>query len=206
MYTTSVTLLERFHGGADGAAWREFDARYGELILRYARRCGLQHSDADDVRQMVMVKLTRALPEFQYAAGRGRFRSFLGRIVRNEIARYFGSPSGAPLRVDIRGVNATREADDEQPDDRWDREWIDHHLRLAMQQVRRSCEPRSIEVFERLLAGDSIDAVASAFRMTAQGVHKIKQRMRDRLKGLVAAQIDEEDRTDGPHARPPRDV
>lgn len=202
MNTTSTTLLARFHDGADGAAWREFDARYGDLILRYARHRGLQQSDAEDVRQMVMVKLTKALPEFQYDSARGRFRSFLGLIVRNEIARHFASPNGVPLRVDMNGISAVGASQGEPPDEQWEREWIDHHLRLAMRQVRQTCDPRSVEVFERLLAGEPIDVVAAAFKMTAQGVHKIKQRMRDRLKELVASQIAAEDRTDGPDPPP----
>ncbi len=46
--TTRPSLLERVRDPANDAAWAEFDRSYGELILRYCHRCGLQHSDAED--------------------------------------------------------------------------------------------------------------------------------------------------------------
>ncbi len=69
--TTSPTLLSRVRNPADKVAWREFDARYGEMIVRYGRRRGLQHADAEDIRQIVMVRLSKALLAFNYSPRRG---------------------------------------------------------------------------------------------------------------------------------------
>ena len=78
----------------------------------------------------------------------------------------------------------------------WEREWIHHHLRLAMQTLRDTFEPRSLEVFERLLGGDPVKQVAADLGLSTSAVHKIKQRVRHRLKKLVSAQ-DLEDDPDG---------
>ena len=64
--TTHPSLLLRVSDPQDQTAWAEFDQRYGELILRYCHRCGLQHSDAEDVRQIVLVSLVSALRNFEY--------------------------------------------------------------------------------------------------------------------------------------------
>ena len=45
----------------------------------------------------------------------------------------------------------------------------------------------------QIVAGDSIEAVAHQFELTEQAVHKIKQRIRDRLKNLIESQVREED-------------
>ena len=82
-------------------------------------------------------------------------------------------------------------------DQEWDREWVLYHLRLAMKAIRQSYDPRSVRVFERLLAGESVDRVAASLDMTKQAVHKIKQRIRDRLRQIVARQIRDEDNPDG---------
>jgi RNA polymerase sigma-70 factor (ECF subfamily) len=190
--TTSPSLLLRVRDPADRAAWHEFDGRYGELIVRYCRRCGLQHSDAEDIRQLVMIRLSRAMGGFHYDPRRGRFRTFMGCIVRNEIARYLGRPNLAAAGVDKDGGPA-EPADDEAPDDRWESEWMHHHLRLAMGRIRSTFDARSLEVFERLLAGDSVEAVSRAFGLSTDAVHKVKQRVRDRLQAFVAAQVLEED-------------
>ena len=195
--TTSPTLLTRVRNPADEAAWREFDARYGEMIVRYGRRCGLQHADAEDIRQIVMVRLSRALLTFSYSPLRGKFRSFVGRIVRNEVIRLLSRPNIASRRVDSDGGESPEPVDEEKLDRQWEREWADHHLRRAVARLRRTYEPRSIEVFEQLLTGQTVERVAADFEMTTQAVHKVKQRIRNRLKELIAGQIREEDQPNG---------
>jgi RNA polymerase sigma-70 factor (ECF subfamily) len=204
--TTSPSLLARVRNPSDRDAWSEFDARYGELIVRYCRSRGMQHCDAEDIRQVVLLRLARALPGFDYEPSRGRFRAYLGRIVGNEVARHFSSPRGAPGRVDT-GVSAAEPAcEDREAEAAWDREWLHHHLRLAMRTLRATHDARSLAVFERLADGEPVHAVAAAFGMSTQAVHKVKQRIRDRLRDLVAAQVQQEDDTHGPDPgvqRPP---
>ncbi len=194
--TTSPTLLSRVRDPADTAAWREFDSRYGELVLRYCRRRGLQHSDAEDVRQMVMLKVSKALRDFKYDPQRGRFRGFLWRIVRNENLRYVTRPNTAPNRVDTHGSRTAEPVAPRDRDDVWEEEWTHHHLRLAMRRIRETFDPRSVSVFESLLSGEAVDAVAGQTGMTTDAVHKVKQRVRNRLKELIAEQISEEDQFD----------
>ncbi len=195
--TTSATLLSRVRNPADKVAWREFDTRYGEMIVRYGRRCGLQHADAEDIRQIVMVRLSKALLAFNYSPVRGKFRSFVGRIVRNEVIRLLSRPNIASRRVDSDGGASREPVNEEKRDRQWEREWADHHLRRAVARLRRTHEPRSIDVFEQLLAGQTVERVAADFKITTQAVHKVKQRIRNRLKELIAGQIREEDQPNG---------
>ena len=62
-----------------------------------------------------------------------------------------------------------------------------------MQTVRATFDPKSVQMFDRLLAGDGVKRLASEFQTTTQAVHKVKQRIRDRLKELIADQVKEED-------------
>lgn len=192
--TTQPSLLSRLRNLEDHSAWMEFDRKYRELILRYCRRRGLQPSDSEDVRQMVMLNLARQLRSFEYRPEIGRFRNYLGRTVANAIHRYFRSPRRDLQRLDTSVAAAISAPDDARLDREWEIEWMHHHHRLAMQTVRSTVEPKSVEVFEHLLAGESLDEVAAGFEMTREAVRKVKQRIRDRLKGLVAQQVLEEER------------
>ena len=69
---TRPSLLRRVQNSGDGQAWREFDERYRDLILRYCRRRDLQEADAEDVRQQVMLGLTQSLPRFTYDPTKGK--------------------------------------------------------------------------------------------------------------------------------------
>ncbi|MCA9752374.1 MAG: sigma-70 family RNA polymerase sigma factor, partial [Gemmatimonadetes bacterium] len=91
-HTTRPSLLLRLRDPSDRRSWAEFDARYGELIVRYCLRRGLQLADAEDVRQEVLVSLASALKTFEYSPERGRFRGYLGRAVRNAIFRQATRP------------------------------------------------------------------------------------------------------------------
>jgi predicted ATPase with chaperone activity len=62
-----------------------------------------------------------------------------------------------------------------------------HHLRLGMRRIRQTYEPRSVQIFERLLEGDSVRHVAKSFGTSEQAVHKVKQRIRNMLKRVIAA-------------------
>ncbi|MCA9298536.1 MAG: sigma-70 family RNA polymerase sigma factor [Phycisphaerales bacterium] len=189
--TTQPSLLSRVRDAADLRAWTEFEAKYRDLILLYCRRRGLQQSDAEDVRQIVMMNLSSALRQFRYCPTRGRFRSYLGRAVRNAITRQAkirapGSIDGA-LLASLEGPG---------DDDVWEQEWMNHHYRLAMASIRETFDARSLEIFDRLLEGESIRTIAMRFDMSEQAVHKVKQRLRSRLAERIAEQIRDEDDVD----------
>jgi RNA polymerase sigma-70 factor (ECF subfamily) len=190
--STSPSLLQRVRNPRDRSAWDEFDRRYGELILRFCRHRGLSQSDAEDVRQNVLMSLAKALPKFDYNPARGRFRSYLGRVVRNAVQRRLSCPNREWAVLDNIGLDSVA-SDDREFEATWDREWTDHHLRRAMQIVRQTYDPRSLDVFERLLKGHSIREVARDMSMSAAAVQKVKQRVQQRLKNLIAEHIENEE-------------
>lgn len=191
--TTRPSLLLRVQDLNDHASWREFDARYREVIVRYCRRKGLQTSDAEDVRQMVMLNLARQMRSFEYQPKRGRFRNYLGRTVSNAIHRYYRRPTVEKGGLELSEAGEVEAPRDDALDQAWETEWMLHHYRTAMAQVRESSDAKSVEVFEHLLSGRTTDEVAGNFDMSRDAVHKVKQRMRDRLKRQIAEQIAEDE-------------
>jgi len=191
--TTHPSLLARVRDPADAAAWREFEARYRDLIRSYCRGRGLQTSDAEDVGQMVMLALARALQGFVFDPARGRFRDYLGRVVENAIRRHLSRPSQAPHLLDTSVLETLATTGNEVRDANWEREWMQHHFRLAMRAVRKECRPESLTIFERLLAGGSVQDVALACGASTEAVYKVKQRLRERLKERIEQQIRDEE-------------
>ncbi len=195
--TTRLSLLSRVRDVADAEAWGEFEQRYSNLVLRYGLARGLQFADAEDVRQLVFLRLAQYLRRFDYAPQRGRFRSYLGAIVRNVISSLAGCPARRPQAVDdaegwLQGLPDPRA---EEPDECWEQEWVHHHCRLALDGVRRELDPRSVDVFEELLAGADAAAVASRRGLTLGAVVKIRQRVRARMQELIRKQLRDEEST-----------
>lgn len=185
---TSPTLLERLRDAGDQAAWSRFQDTYGDLILRYGLARGLQTADAEDVRQLTFVKLMQSLERFRYDGARGRFRDYLFAVVRSAVASHMGAKSGRPAgEVDLEGVAAGPGAE------LWQREWEQFHFRRAWEAVRGQFESRSLDAFQCLLDGQPMAEVAARFAMTEQGLHKVKQRVRDGLRERIEAQVAQED-------------
>lgn len=191
--TTRPSLLARVRDPADAAAWREFEARYRDLIRGYCRRRGLQTADAEDIGQMVLLAMVRGLQRFTFDPARGRFRDYLGRVVNNAIQQHVSRPKQAPALLDTSMLDALVVPENGAPDEHWEAEWVQHHLRLAMRTVRSEFTPASLEVFELLLSGKSVEAVAETSGTTPEAVYKIRQRVRDRLRERTEAQIRDEE-------------
>src|SRR5947209_15850180 len=83
MHTTCVSLLERLREPSATEAWQQFVYLYTPLLLHWARKLGLQESDAADLVQDVLVVLVRKLPEFRYEKGRS-FRGWMRTVLMNK--------------------------------------------------------------------------------------------------------------------------
>jgi RNA polymerase sigma factor (sigma-70 family) len=203
---TSPTLLERLRNPGDHAAWTRFDAIYGDLIVAFSRRRGLQATDAEDVRQTVTVKLMGSLRGFDYDRSRGRFRDYLYRVVQSALsdrAADRGVPLHVPGALDT-SVEAQAGSRDHGRPDRaaldevdsiWVQEWEAFHFRRAWGVVQTQFSSSHLDMFNHLLDGLGVRQVAEMFAQSEEAVHKVKQRVRDRLREQIAAQMAEEDGT-----------
>lgn len=190
---TQVTLLERIRDPQDEASWRRFEGLYRELVVRTALRAGLQVTDADDVAQAVFASLWRSMPAFTLDRAKGRFRDYLFRAIHFEIIRHkkrMARPMGLGSRLPMAESSTLEDPHALDPTARiLEQEWIDHHLRLAMDSIRKLHTVRSVEMFERMLAGASIEQVADEFATTPWAVRKVKQRIREALQHAVREQF-----------------
>jgi len=195
LQSTRTTLLSRIRDSADQTAWREFESRYRELLVRFAQRRGLQRADAEDVVQVVFAGLAVSLPQFVYDPRRGRFRDYLFRCTRNALSNWAQRPNrlDRSLDSDMKASAADEVCADPAETAAWEQEWVAQHYRLALDTVRQTFEPKSVEVFERSVAGIKVDALTVEFAMSEQAVHKVRQRIRARMEELIAQQIREED-------------
>lgn len=82
---TSESLILRLNDQQDTASWNDFVAIYRPVVVRMARRRGLQHADADDLAQRVFLSVARKVSDWESHNTETRFRNWLGRIARNAI-------------------------------------------------------------------------------------------------------------------------
>ncbi|MFM9957652.1 MAG: RNA polymerase sigma factor [Phycisphaerales bacterium] len=190
---TSTTLLRTVRNGDDRAAWDRFDTAYREMLLRFCRSRGVQHADAEDVIQRVFFKLVGGLKAFEYQPGRGRFRDYLFKCVRSAMIDLKVCPSMRAGQVSHAEEAAAGDAELEAS---WEREWVDHHYRTALVSLRAHAQEQSVAVLEMALGGRSVPEIAADLGMSEAAVYKAQQRMKDRLREIIAQQVRREDGLD----------
>jgi RNA polymerase sigma-70 factor (ECF subfamily) len=95
---TQRTLLERLAQAGDGnqAAWAEFIDRYGRKIYGWCLRWGLRREDAQDVTQVVLLKLVRRMKDFTYDPTR-RFRAWLKTVTHHAWRDFVDGRHSTPI-------------------------------------------------------------------------------------------------------------
>ena len=99
---TRPSLLLRVRNPQDAESWAAFVDVYCPLVFGHCRKRGLQHQDAEDVTQKVFTQITQSIRGFQYDPAVGRFRDWLGTVVRNAVNRFLHQASRDPT-----GANST---------------------------------------------------------------------------------------------------
>lgn len=150
---TRVSLLGRLRENPeDQKAWGEFVDQYGRRIFRWCLRWGLNESDAEDVTQDVLLKLARAMPQFNYDAAKS-YRAWLKTITRNAWSDFISTRRKPGVGASDEGLDSAEARDDlvlrlE--------EAFDHELmKIAMDRVQARVHERTWEAF-RLLAVDGL--------------------------------------------------
>ena len=101
IFATRSTLLVRLKDLDNQQAWQEFFDVYWVLLFNFARRTGLNESDAEEVVMETVETVARKIEDFEYNRQRGRFKGWLLTIVRFKLGdRLSQEKAAGPKRGD----------------------------------------------------------------------------------------------------------
>lgn len=86
---TRHSLILRIRDREDADSWREFVSIYEPVIYKVAVRRGMQHADAMELVQRVLLAVARTVDRFQPDSSRAKFRTWLFRITHNEFCKQY---------------------------------------------------------------------------------------------------------------------
>jgi RNA polymerase sigma factor (sigma-70 family) len=178
---TSPSLLRRIRDPQDSGSWQVFVQTYGPLVYAYCRRSRLEENDAADVSQEVLMRVSNALKSFEYDPEKGRFRYWLGRIVLNEISRFFKS-KGKRQSIDANLASGPG-MDGIAGEEHWNEHFQTAILDSALKRIESEFEPETWKAFEAAWLQDlPSNEVAQRLSIQVEKVYVAKSRVLKRLK------------------------
>jgi RNA polymerase sigma-70 factor (ECF subfamily) len=186
---TSPTLLGRLRQEpADQAAWAQFVERYGRRIYAWCRTGLLQEADAEDVTQMVLVRLAERMRTFAYDPSKS-FRGWLRTLTRHAWsdfieARQRGGRASGDTATDA-ALHTLPARDDlvARLEEQFDQEVLEE----ATARVRLRIDPASWDAFQ-LLAVEGLSGAEAARQLNRKvaAVFKARARVQAMLRDEIA--------------------
>lgn len=215
----SVILKAAEGGSGEGAAALEEMCRaYWYPLYAYCRRDGCSAEDAQDLTQAFFEHLLQTRLLAGVDSTKGRFRSFLLQCFRNHVASD-RARARTQKRGGGRGLLSLDVGEAEQrfarelsragePELAYDRDWalavLDEALNRLRQHFEQTGRGRVFEVLRPFLSGEPVDrsyaSVAAELGATVGSirvmVHRLRQRYRAALRGVVTATVADPGSTD----------
>ena len=188
IYQTRATLLEKLRNKHDEESWKDFVSYYQGFIYVLCIRMNLNHHDAEDIVQKVLLASWNALPDFQYD-NKKNFRGWLTQVSKNHIKNFYRG-------VKSQNNKAEKAANDVQLD--WknpevmpdiekiaEKEWNTYIASMAFDNIKGEFSNDIIDIFLKLSKGESNISVAKELDLPANTVAVYKKRVIAKLRKEV---------------------
>lgn len=184
---SSASLVARLQA-FDTNAWQRLSELYGPEVYGWARRAGLQDSNAADVMQEVFQTVVRQIAGFRRERPGDSFRGWLWGIAQHKILDQFrrtanqpNSPGGSEFYQKLAQL-AEASAEGATP-----AEEIVRLARRALALIRSDFEPTTWQAFERsVLDGATAAQIAAELGISRGAVYTAKCRVLARLRQELA--------------------
>jgi RNA polymerase sigma factor (sigma-70 family) len=187
--STRATLLEQLRDGTNALAWDEFFGHYWPTIYGFARHRGCSEHTAEEIVQDVMLAVFQHRDVYRYDPARGRFRDWLGAVVRNKVAEHRRRPANRLRAAGGESDNRVLDqaVDQQSPDATWEEAFESSLLLALLDAVRRESSARVYLAFELvMLEGLSGGEAARLTGLSRDAVYKANKRVLERLTDLGA--------------------
>ena len=186
---TRDSLLLGIQDPANFRAWERFVEIYRPVIYRAAISRGLQHADAQDLVQTVLISVSGAIGRWEKAGAGAKFRHWLLRIARNATLNALQRS----VRMEGLGTNVTENLLDESAEtDDEDEKLLDVEYQRelflrAAEIVKVDVNPDTWKAFEMTaIEGMANEEVARELGKSLGTIYAARSRVMKRLIAIVS--------------------
>ncbi len=185
---TRESLLARVRDPNDDQSWEDFVHYYQGYIYNISRRMSIQHHDAEEIVQTVLLKSWNKMPDFEYDRRRGRFRGWLCLVTGNTVRDL----------IRKRRSSITSQSSDELDDEHYldeiklpdieriaELEWRKHISELAWTAIEKRFKPHVLRAFMLLVEGHPVGEIVKELGIAESSVYVYKSRVQKELRAEV---------------------
>ena len=185
---TSQNLIARVKDSADAASWAEFLGIYQPVLIRMARRRGLQDADAHDVTQQVFLSISRSIENWTAGNDQPPFRAWLTTVAKNAITKALtrrprDTAAGSTSMIELLHSHPEPQATTAELQVEARREIV----RWAAEQIRSEFSAETWNVFwQTAIEGQPVAEVAKESGRSPGAIYVARFRVTARLKEKIS--------------------
>ena len=179
-YTTNKSLLNAIQRG-DEVSWNRFYETYRPLIVHIGQS-SLNPNEIDDLVQTVVLRVFQSRSRFRYDPAKGKFRNWLGSIVRNSVTDILRKRKPEEASASL------PESEEDSFERKWNEEWRKHLLSQAVEILKTKVSARTFQAFDfYVLQEMKPEKTAEFLGIEISKVYKAKFKCTSLLKDIVTA-------------------
>ncbi|MCA9054066.1 MAG: sigma-70 family RNA polymerase sigma factor [Planctomycetaceae bacterium] len=180
---TRLSLVARLKDPGDGEAWSRFVTEYEPFLMRLFHGRGLQHADACDVAQQVLLVVAERVADWRPDSRPASFRRWLATVARNAAIRRLQQNARLGGVQSVAGLDQMADEDSSSA-------VTEHFRRQALawsfEQIRDEFRANTWASFwETAVQGRPIEAVCTQLGVTPGAVYMARSRIMARLREKV---------------------
>jgi len=190
-FETRHTLIQRARDLGDEDAWREISEYYRAFVYSILRKMMVNDAALDDLNQEVLISLMSKLKH--YDQSKGKFRSWLGTLVANQVKNFFRSNASESRKRNSYAETLLTEEPERQGNltDLIEKEWSDYVTLRALDQIKESFHGKALEVFKLSLAGRSIQEIEQLTQLKPSSIYTLRNRVKAAMVSTIKTMIDD---------------
>ena len=185
-WNTNATLLQRVKNQHDDKSWDEFNKYYRPYVFMIIRGLNIRHHDAQEVSQLIMIKLWESLPTFEYSPDKGYFRGWLRTVTVNRVRNYIATKAYKQESLDaLEEQEGHTYSEDEFTESEIekvaDREWENYIFDMAWTNIKDKFNDKIQAVYEELMQDIDPEKIAENIGIKRNTVYVYRKRVNEKL-------------------------
>jgi RNA polymerase sigma factor (sigma-70 family) len=178
-WNTRHTLIQRAQSQRDNETWEEFVRAYEKFIFYMLHQMKIPQVMIDDLAQEILLNLWTKINN--YAKEKGKFRSWLTRVIRDCTCDFIRKNENYLKRqeslIDLQQqLVLVNETDFEKM---VEHEWRSYIIELTLDDIKCQVSATAIDVFRLSMTELSSEEIAKKLNITVGSVYTLKNRVKE---------------------------